>query len=199
MLEPSGNAEVHPTACVDTGASLGAGSRIWHFCHVCSGAVLGEGVSLGQNVYVAGGVVIGAGCKVQNNVSLYTGVRLEPDVFCGPSVVFTNVRNPRAAVDRSSQFQSTVVSQGATLGANCTVLCGVRVGRFAFVGAGAVVRQDVPEHALVVGVPARQVGWVSEHGEKLSLPLTGEGECRCPATGVRYRLTNEGVRRDPDG
>lgn len=165
--------QIHPTACVDEGARIGAGSRIWHFCHVCAGAELGDNVSLGQNVYVADRVVIGAGCKVQNNVSLYDGVVLEPEVFCGPSVVFTNVRNPRAAVDKRSEYQDTVVARGATLGANSTIVCGVRVGRFAFVGAGAVVRKSVPDYALVVGVPARQVGWVNAQGERVERDPVG--------------------------
>ncbi|HEV2865193.1 MAG TPA: acyltransferase [Allosphingosinicella sp.] len=178
----------HDSAIVDDGAVIGAGSRVWHFVHVCAGARVGRDVVLGQNVYVGGGAVIGDGCKVQNNVSVYDGVLLEEGVFVGPSAVFTNVRNPRAGVERKSEFRQTRVRAGATLGANCTIVCGVTIGRFAFVGAGAVVTRDVADHALVAGVPARQAGWMSRHGEPLDLPLDGAGEAACPATGERYVL-----------
>jgi UDP-2-acetamido-3-amino-2,3-dideoxy-glucuronate N-acetyltransferase len=178
----------HDSAVVDDGAEIGDGSRIWHFVHVCAGARIGRDVVLGQNVFVAGGVVVGDGCKIQNNVSIYDGVELEPEVFCGPSMVFTNVINPRAGVERKDEFRRTKVGLGATLGGNCTIICGVNVGRYAFVGAGAVVTRDVKDHALVTGVPARQVDWMSKHGEKLDLPLNGDGEAICPATGERYVL-----------
>jgi UDP-2-acetamido-3-amino-2,3-dideoxy-glucuronate N-acetyltransferase len=178
----------HESAIVDDGAEIGDGSRIWHFVHVSAGARIGRDVVLGQNVYVGGKAVIGDACKVQNNVSVYDRVILEEEVFCGPSAVFTNVHNPRSAVDRKQEYRETRVGRGATLGANCTIVCGVRIGRYAFVGAGAVVTGDVRDFALVAGVPARQTGWMSRHGEKLDLPLEGEGEAACPATGERYRL-----------
>ena len=182
---------IHPSAIVDTGALIGAGTAVWHFAHVSAGARIGAGCSLGQGVYVGGGAVIGDRVRVQNNVSVYDAVTLQDDVFCGPSVVFTNVHNPRAAVPRKDQYRPTLVKQGATLGANCTVVCGVTIGRHAFVGAGAVVTHDVPDHALVVGVPARHVGWMSRHGERLALPLDGDaGEAACPGSGERYRLQN---------
>jgi UDP-2-acetamido-3-amino-2,3-dideoxy-glucuronate N-acetyltransferase len=186
---------IHPSAIVDDGAQLGAGCRVWHFVHICSGARIGDGCSFGQNVFVGNDVTIGANVKVQNNVSVYDAVTLEDDVFCGPSAVFTNVYNPRAAVVRKAEYRRTLVRQGATLGANCTIVCGVTVGRHAFVGAGAVVQRDVPDHALVVGVPARRIGWVSRHGERLALPAWGQGEARCPATGERYRLDGERLER----
>lgn len=176
----------HDTAIVDEGAQIGAGSRIWHFVHVCSGARIGRDVVLGQNVFVAKGAVIGDRCKVQNNVSVYEGVVLDADVFCGPSMVFTNVVNPRAGVERKDEFRPTRVGRGATLGANCTIICGSSVGCYGFVGAGAVVTGDVLDFALVTGVPARQVGWMSRHGERLALDVGQDGEARCPATGKRY-------------
>jgi UDP-2-acetamido-3-amino-2,3-dideoxy-glucuronate N-acetyltransferase len=179
---------VHDSAVVDAGAQLGEGTKVWHFCHVSAGARIGERCSLGQNVFVANDVAIGNNVRIQNNVSVYDAVTLEDDVFCGPSMVFTNVVNPRAAVPRKSEYRRTLVRRGATLGANCTLVCGVTIGEYAFVGAGAVVRHDVPDHALVVGVPARRIGWMSRHGERLALPADGEGEAACPATGERYRL-----------
>ncbi len=177
---------VHESAVVDDGAEVGSGSRIWHFVHVSAGARIGRNVVLGQNVFVGGGAVIGDDCKVQNNVSIYDGVVLEEGVFCGPSAVFTNVANPRARVERKDEFRETRVGREATLGANCTIVCGVTIGPFAFVGAGAVVTHDVKPHALVAGVPARQIGWMSRHGEKLDLPIDGDGEAACPATGELY-------------
>lgn len=182
---------VHASAIVDEGAHIGSGSRVWHFAHVCAGARIGAGVSLGQNVFVGNRVVIGDRCKIQNNVSVYDNVTLEEGVFCGPSMVFTNVYNPRALVERKSEYRDTLVRRGATLGANCTVVCGVTVGEFAFVAAGAVVHRDVKPYALMVGVPARQVGWMSEYGERIDLPLSGEGRFDCPHTGVVYELAGE--------
>jgi UDP-2-acetamido-3-amino-2,3-dideoxy-glucuronate N-acetyltransferase len=182
---------IHPSAVVDDGASIGDGSRVWHFAHVCAGARIGRDVSLGQGVFVGNRAVIGDRCKVQNNVSLYDNVVIEDGVFCGPSMVFTNVHNPRALITRKDQYRDTLVRRGATLGANCTIVCGVTIGQYAFVGAGAVVSRDVPDFALVLGVPARQAGWMSAFGERLSLPLDGVGEETCPHTGDRYVL-NEG-------
>jgi UDP-2-acetamido-3-amino-2,3-dideoxy-glucuronate N-acetyltransferase len=176
----------HDSAVVDDGALVGDGSRIWHFVHVSAGAQVGRNVVLGQNVFVGAGAVIGDNCKVQNNVSLYDGVVLEDGVFCGPSAVFTNVLNPRATVDRKTEYRETRVRTGATLGANCTIVCGVTIGSYAFVGAGAVVIRDVNDHALVAGVPALQIAWISRHGEKLDLPAQGDGSATCPATGERY-------------
>ncbi|MGE8659819.1 MAG: acyltransferase [Achromobacter sp.] len=181
---------IHATAIVDAGATIGAGTRIWHWVHVSPGAVIGAGCSLGQNVYVGNRVRIGDRVKIQNNVSVYDNVTLEDDVFCGPSMVFTNVYNPRAAIERKNEYRDTLIRQGATLGANCTIVCGVTVGRHAFVGAGAVVNKSVPDFALVVGVPARQIGWMSRHGEQLDLPLTGDGQAFCAATGEQYVLKN---------
>ena len=180
---------IHPTAIVDEGASIGNGSRIWHWTHVCSGARIGEGCSLGQNVYVAPTVVIGDRCKIQNNVSLYDGVILDDEVFCGPSMVFTNVLNPRSAIERKAEYLPTRVGRGATIGANATIVCGHDIGEHAFIAAGSVVTRPVPAFALVAGVPARQVGWMSRHGERLDMPVAGDGEARCPATGERYRLS----------
>ncbi|WP_312796559.1 acyltransferase [Tianweitania sp.] len=184
---------IHPSAIVDEGAEIGDGSRVWHFAHVCGGARIGQGVSLGQNVFVGNKVVIGDRCKIQNNVSVYDNVTLEDGVFCGPSMVFTNVHNPRALVERKNEYRNTLIRHGATLGANCTIVCGVTVGRFAFIGAGAVVSRDVPDFALMVGVPARQIGWMSAFGERLDLPLEGEAECTCPHTGDRYLLRGRTV------
>lgn len=178
----------HETAIIDAGAQIGAGTRIWHWVHVCGGARIGSQCSLGQNVFVGNDVRIGNNVKIQNNVSVYDAVELEDDVFCGPSMVFTNVYNPRATVVRKDEYRRTLVKQGATIGANATIVCGSTVGRHAFVGAGAVVQKDVPDFALVVGVPARQIGWMSRFGERLDLPLTGEGEAVCPHTGDRYCL-----------
>jgi len=179
---------VHPSAIIDDGAQLGEGSRVWHFTHVCSGARIGKGVSLGQNVFIGNHVVIGDHCKIQNNVSVYDNVILEEGVFCGPSMVFTNVYNPRSLVTRKNEYRNTFVKKGATLGANCTVVCGVTIGEFSFIGAGSVVIKDVKPFALVVGVPAQQIGWMSQYGEKIPLPLSGEQQYKCPHTGVRYIL-----------
>lgn len=182
------NYRVHPSAIIDEGAQIGEGSRIWHWVHICAGARIGRDCSLGQNVFVGNRVCIGDNVKIQNNVSVYDGVTLEDDVFCGPSMVFTNVYNPRSAVSRKDEYRPTLVRRGATLGANCTILCGVTLGQYAFVGAGAVITRDVAPYALMVGVPARQIGWMSAHGERLPLPLSGSGEAVCPATGVSYVL-----------
>jgi UDP-2-acetamido-3-amino-2,3-dideoxy-glucuronate N-acetyltransferase len=180
----------HDTAIVDAGATIGAGTRIWHWVHVSGGAKIGERCSLGQNVYVGNRVVIGNNVKIQNNVSVYDNVTLEDDVFCGPSMVFTNVYNPRSAVTRKDEYRDTVVKRGVTLGANCTIVCGVTIGEFAFVGAGAVVNKDVKPYALMVGVPAKQIGWMSEFGEQLKLPLSGSGEARCVHTATVYTMSN---------
>jgi UDP-2-acetamido-3-amino-2,3-dideoxy-glucuronate N-acetyltransferase len=193
VIDPT--AVVHPSAIVDDGATLGAHTRVWHFAHVCAGARIGARCSFGQGVFVGNDVQIGDGVKVQNQVSVYDAVTLEDDVFVGPSAVFTNVVNPRAAVVRKAEYRRTLVRRGATLGANCTVVCGVTVGAWAFVGAGAVVTCDVPDFALVVGVPARRIGWMSRHGDRLPLPEateTGEVlEAACPATGERYSLAGD--------
>ena len=181
---------IHPSAIVDQGAQIGPGSRVWHFVHVCGGARIGQGVSLGQNVFVGNDVVIGDRCKIQNNVSVYDGVTLEEGVFCGPSMVFTNVYNPRSLIERKDQYRNTLVKKGATLGANCTIVCGVTIGEYAFIGAGAVINKDVPAYALMVGVPARQIGWMSEFGEQLDLPLRGSAQTTCPHTGRTYVLQN---------
>jgi UDP-2-acetamido-3-amino-2,3-dideoxy-glucuronate N-acetyltransferase len=180
--------KIHPTAIVDPGAVIGAGCRIWHWVHVSSGAVIGERCSLGQNVYVGSRVRIGNNVKIQNNVSVYDNVSLEDDVFCGPSMVFTNVYNPRSAVSRKDEYRDTVVKKGVTLGANCTIVCGVTIGEYAFVGAGSVINRDVKAFALMVGVPARHAGWMSRYGERLALPLQGSGETICAHTGDRYAV-----------
>lgn len=189
------NVQVHASAVIDEGATIGAGSRVWHFSHVCSGARIGRGVSLGQNVFVANEVEIGDRCKIQNNVSIYDNITLEEGVFCGPSMVFTNVHNPRALIERKNEYRSTLVRRGATLGANSTIVCGVTIGEFAFVGAGSVINIDVPDFALMVGVPARQLGWMSAFGDRLPLPLTGNGIAECPHTGDRYQLDGDRVTR----
>ena len=180
----------HPSAIIDEGAQIGAGTRIWHWVHVSAQARIGERCSLGQNVYVGNDVMIGDNVKIQNNVSVYDAVTLEDDVFCGPSMVFTNVYNPRALIERKSEYRNTLVKKGVTLGANCTIVCGITVGEYALVGAGAVINKDVPAYALMVGVPARQIGWVSQYGEQLSLPLTGDAQATCPYTGQCYVLAN---------
>jgi UDP-2-acetamido-3-amino-2,3-dideoxy-glucuronate N-acetyltransferase len=190
------NVTIHPSAIVDEGAQIGEGSRVWHFAHVCSGAKIGQGVSLGQNVFVGNKVVIGDRCKVQNNVSVYDNVTLEEGVFCGPSMVFTNVYNPRSLIERKSEYRNTLVKKGATLGANCTILCGISIGEFAFVGAGAVVNKDVKPYALMAGVPARQIGWMSEYGEQILLPLQGEGQYTCQHTNQLYTLSHDQLKRE---
>ncbi len=185
----------HETAIVDEGATIGNGTRIWHWVHVCGGARIGNDVSLGQNAYIGNRVVIGDNVKIQNNVSVYDDVTLERDVFCGPSMVFTNVYNPRSHVSRKNEYRKTLVRRGATLGANCTLVCGVTVGEFAFIGAGAVVNKDVKPYALMTGVPARQTGWMSKYGERVPLPMDGEGNFTCPHTGNVYCLKGDQLER----
>ncbi len=182
---------IHETAIVDDGAKIGDGSRVWHFVHVCGEAVIGEGVSLGQNVFVGNKVSIGDKCKIQNNVSIYDNVTLEEGVFCGPSMVFTNVMNPRALVERKNEYKDTLVKKGSTIGANATIVCGITLGEYSFIGAGAVVQKDVPPYALMVGVPARQIGWMSAYGEKLDLPVSGQGKVLCPHEDKTYTLDND--------
>ena len=188
---------VHPSAIVDEGAQIGDGSRVWHFAHVCAGAKIGRNVSLGQNVFVGTKVFIGDNSKIQNNVSVYDNVTLEEGVFCGPSMVFTNVYNPRSLIERKSEYRNTLVKKGVTLGANCTIICGVTIGAFAFIGAGAVINKDVKPYALMVGVPAKQIGWMSEYGEQLQLPIVGNGEVRCSHTNDLYVLKDTQLIRHP--
>lgn len=182
---------VDQSAILDDGVQIGEGSRVWHFVHICGGAKIGKNVSLGQNVFIGNKVTIGDSCKIQNNVSVYDNVHLEEGVFCGPSMVFTNVYNPRSLIERKEEYRPTLVKKGATLGANCTVVCGIIIGKFAFIGAGAVVNKDVPAYALMVGVPARQIGWMSEYGEKLDLPTQGNGQTLCEHTGQKYHLKGD--------
>lgn len=179
------------SAILDDGVQIGEGSRVWHFVHICGGAIIGKNVSLGQNVFIGNKVTIGDSCKIQNNVSVYDDVHLEEGVFCGPSMVFTNVYNPRSLIDRKEEYRPTLVEKGATLGANCTVVCGITIGKFAFIGAGAVVNKDVKAYALMVGVPAKQIGWMSEYGEKLDLPIQGNGQTLCKHSGQTYHLKGD--------
>ena len=183
----------HPTAVIDAGAVIGSGSKIWHFTHVMPGAVLGEGCNLGQNVVVSPGVRLGRNVKVQNNVSIYTGVTCDDDVFLGPSCVFTNVTNPRSAVNRRDQYATTHVGRGASIGANATIVCGHDIGAFAFIGAGAVVNKNVPAYALVVGNPSRQIGWMSEFGHRLE--FDNQGRATCPESGEHYVLSDGYVHK----
>lgn len=185
----------HPSAIVDEGAEIGEESRVWHFVHICSGASIGKGVSLGQNVFIGNIVTIGDNCKIQNNVSIYDNVHLEAGVFCGPSMVFTNVYNPRALIERKQEYRNTLVKKGATLGANCTVVCGVTIGEYAFIGAGAVVNKDVPAYALMLGVPARHRGWMSVYGEQIDLPVEGSGQYVCSHTSDKYELQGRILKR----
>ena len=182
------NYKVHQSAIVDNGAKISEGSSIWHFSHICSGAIIGKNVSVGQNVFISNRVKIGNNCKIQNNVSVYDNVTIEDGVFCGPSMVFTNVYNPRSFIERKNEYKDTLIKKGATLGANCTILCGITVGEFAFVGAGAMVNKNIIPYALVVGVPAHQIGWMSEYGEQIPLPISGKGQYICPHTKKTYEL-----------
>lgn len=188
------NVTIHETAIVDEGAQIGVGSRVWHWSHICGGAKIGKDVSLGQNAFVGNKVIIGDKCKIQNNVSVYDNVVLEDGVFCGPSMVFTNVYNPRSLIERKNEYRDTLVKKGTTLGANCTIVCGVTIGEYAFIGAGAVVNKNVPDYALMVGVPAKQIGWMSKFGEQIDLPLQGEGEFICQHTGEHYKLNGTKLR-----
>jgi UDP-2-acetamido-3-amino-2,3-dideoxy-glucuronate N-acetyltransferase len=187
--------QVHESSYVDEGSRIGAGSRIWHFCHIMSGAVIGDRCNIGQNVVISPDVVLGNNVKVQNNVSIYTGVILEDDVFCGPSMVFTNVVNPRSHVVRRHEYRQTVVERGASLGANCTVVCGNRIGRFAFIGAGAVVTKDVPPHALVIGNPGRIAGWMCECGTKIASTSEVPAHARCGSCGAEYENRSGSLHR----
>lgn len=187
------NCKIHPSAIIDEGAIIGEKSKIWHFSHISKSAIIGKSVSLGQNVFIGNKVIIGDNCKVQNNVSIYDNVTLEEGVFCGPSMVFTNVYNPRSFIERKSEYKSTLIKRGATLGANCTIICGITVGEFAFIGAGALINKNVKPYSLMVGVPARQIGWMSQYGEKLDLPLSGNANTICIHTGQKYQLKNSEV------
>jgi UDP-2-acetamido-3-amino-2,3-dideoxy-glucuronate N-acetyltransferase len=182
--------KIHYSAIIDEGARIGDGSSVWHFSHICAGARIGEKCSLGQNVFVGNNVVIGNNVKIQNNVSVYDAVTIEDDVFCGPSMVFTNVFNPRSEVIRKNEYRKTLIKKGATLGANSTIVCGTTVGEYAFVGAGALINKDVPSFALMIGVPAKQIGWMSRFGERLNIPLKSNAEVVCPNTGDRYQIKN---------
>ena len=183
--------KIHQTAILDKGVKIGKNCKVWHWTHICSGAKIGNNSSFGQNVFISGNVDIGNNVKIQNNVSVYDNVTLEDDVFCGPSMVFTNVYNPRSSVDRKSEYRNTLIKRGATLGANCTIICGVTIGEYAFIGAGAVVNQNVAPFALMVGVPAKQVGWMSAYGERINLPLQGCGIWQCPHSGEKYELIDQ--------
>lgn len=182
--------KIHPTAIIDKGAVIGANTAIWHWVHISAGAIIGNDCSLGQNVFIGNRVIIGNNVKIQNNVSVYDNVTLENDVFCGPSMVFTNVYNPRSAISRKNEYRTTLIKKGASLGANCTIICGITIGEYAFIGAGSVVNRSVPNYALMVGVPARQIGWISQYGVRLPLPLHGEGHTICPYTNVEYFVKN---------
>ena len=181
---------VHPSAVIDSGAKIGDQTKVWHFSHICGGAKLGKHCSLGQNVFIGNDVEVGNNVKIQNNVSVYDAVTIEDDVFCGPSMVFTNVYNPRSAVTRKDEYRKTLIKRGATLGANSTIICGNIVGEYAFVGAGALINKDVPNFALMVGVPVKHIGWMSRFGERLDLPLKGDSEALCPETKEKYILVN---------
>lgn len=183
----------HPSAIVDAGAQVGTGTRIWHFVHVSAGAKIGSDCSLGQNVFIANDVVVGNNVKIQNNVSVYDAVTLEDSVFCGPSMVFTNVYNPRSSVSRKNEYRRTLVKQGVTLGANCTIVCGNTISEYAFIAAGAVITRDVKAYALMAGVPAKQIGWMSQQGDRVGLPLTGQGIWACPHSGQNYQLDGDAL------
>jgi len=184
---------IHDTAVVDDGAIIGERSKVWHFSHICSGAKIGKDCILGQNVYIASNTVIGNKVSIQNNVSVYDNVIIEDDVFCGPSMVFTNVINPRSFISRKHEYKRTLVKRGASIGANATIICGVTLGMYCFIGAGAVISKDIPDFALVVGVPGKVVGWVSRAGIRLDLPVAGEGTAVCPETKEMYKIQNNSV------
>jgi UDP-2-acetamido-3-amino-2,3-dideoxy-glucuronate N-acetyltransferase len=185
---------VHETAIVDEGAQLGEGTRVWHWVHICSGAKIGKSCSFGQNVFVGNDVIIGDNVKVQNNVSVYDAVTIEDNVFCGPSMVFTNVYNPRSEIARKNEYLRTYIKKGVTIGANATIVCGVTVGEYAFIAAGAVINRNIKPYALMAGVPAKQIGWMSEYGERIPLPAKGHGSYTCPHTGREYFLSDEDLR-----
>ncbi|MFV8258361.1 DapH/DapD/GlmU-related protein [Bdellovibrio bacteriovorus] len=193
------NVFVHQTAIVDSGAQIGAGTKVWHWTHVSGGARLGENCSLGQNVYVGNKVVLGSNVKVQNNVSIYDNVFIEDNVFCGPSMVFTNVINPRSGVVRKSEYKDTFVKKGVSIGANATIVCGITLGEYSFIAAGAVVNKDTKPYALVAGVPGRQIGWMSQFGERIPFPLSGYGRWQCPNTGTIYVLSGDFVSVEASG
>lgn len=184
---------IHHTAILDEGAQVGEGSRIWHWTHICSNTKIGKGVSIGQNVFVGNKVVIGNYCKIQNNVSIFDNVVLEDGVFCGPSMVFTNVYNPRALINRKKEYRDTLVKKGATLGANCTIVCGATIGEYAFIGAGAVINKNIKPYALMVGVPAKQIGWMSQYGERISFLEKNKFIYTCPHTRQIYELINDKI------
>lgn len=182
---------IHQTAIIDNGATIGKNCKIWHWVHICEGAVIGDNCSLGQNVFIANEVKIGNNVKIQNNVSVYDKVYLSDNVFCGPSMVFTNVSNPRSAIRRKKEYKTTFVEEGVSFGANSTIVCGIKIGKHAFIGAGSLVNKDVKPFSIVVGVPAKQIGWMSIYGERIALPLRGSGEWQCPQTGLIYILNGE--------
>jgi len=182
------SSNIHFSAIVDSGATIGEGTHVWHFVHICSGAHIGRNCSIGQNVFISNKVIIGNNVKIQNNVSIYDNVEIQDDVFCGPSMVFTNVVNPRSFIKRKNEYLDTIIKKGATLGANCTIICGVTIGEYAFVAAGAVVTKNVSDFALYAGVPAKQIGWMSKFGKRIELPLTGNATYTCPYTGDIYEL-----------
>lgn len=199
MTDSANSENVHPSAIIDDGAEIGTNTRVWHFTHICGGAKVGKNCSLGQNVFMGSKARVGDNVKVQNNVSIYDKVTIENDVFCGPSMVFTNVYNPRSEVNRKNEYRETLVKKGATLGANCTIVCGVTIGEYAFIGAGAVINQNVAPFALMVGVPAKQIGWMSRYGERIKLPMTGEGRWKCSRTNEWYILKGETMTTDRIG
>jgi UDP-2-acetamido-3-amino-2,3-dideoxy-glucuronate N-acetyltransferase len=188
------NIYIHPSSVIDEGAKIGTGTRVWHFSHLMPGSIVGENCIIGQNVFIDRNVFVGNGVKIQNNVSVYNGVTIENDVFLGPSVVFTNVINPRSFIERKNEFKTTLVKQGATIGANATILCGIEIGNYAFIGAGSVVVKNVPDFALIVGNPAKQTGWVNKNGNKLE--FDNSGIAICPDTGLKYKLTNHLVKAE---
>ena len=183
--------KIHPTSIIDDGAIIGENTKIWHWSHICAGAKIGNNCSLGQNVFIGNKVKIGENTKIQNNVSIFDNVIIEKNVFCGPSMVFTNVYNPRSEICRKDEYKSTLIREGATMGANCTIICGTIIGKYAFIGAGAVINKNVKNYALMVGVPAKQIGWMSAYGERIELPIKGEGVWFCKKTGEKYQLIGE--------